>query len=404
MTRTRAYAGSRSFNTDGNNWGPRAGFSWALGADEKTVVRGSTGIMYDQPLLAAYENAGQLNGVRAISISLNPGAAGAPDFPSSINPSGVVVPTQSISTVDPDFQVMRTWQNNIQVDHALGHDYSVSAGFVYVKGYDLPLIRNTNLINPIATLADGRPVYSTAVSAATRLDPRFNQINSVESTGDSSYKALTIQFTKRYTNNWQYDLSYTLGKGEDNAPLTSVLSVQGDEGLSDPSNIDRDKGPNILNQRHTLAGSIVYAPTLNASSAWLNRLANDNQVGIALAFNSGIPNNVRSNLDLNGDSVLADRPLGVDRNSLYLPARYNVDLRYSRYIPIRGAMRGEVQAEFKNLFNSQQTSNYNNLRIVTTNAAGEPLTPVPTSADDISTVGRTGYESRQFQIGFRFTF
>jgi hypothetical protein len=88
---------------------------------------------------------------------------------------------------------------------------------------------------------------------------------------------------------------------------------------------------------------------------------------------------------------------------VYLPARYNVDLRYSRLIPV-GRLKGELQAEFKNLFNTRQTSAFNNLRVIAVDAAGAPTVTIPTSADDFPVVGRSGYESRQFQVGFKISF
>src|SRR5690606_4408982 len=106
-------------------------------------------------------------------------------------------------------------------------------------------------------LADGRPVYSTAINASTRLDPRYNVINMVESIGESTYKNLTLQFTGRQLMGTQFDFAYTLGKAEDNAPITGVLSVQADVGRTNPEDLDFDKGPNVLDQRHVFTGSIV---------------------------------------------------------------------------------------------------------------------------------------------------
>src|SRR5262252_8007322 len=48
-------AQSHAFNIDKNNFGPRVGVAWS--ADDQTVVRASTGIMYDQPILGGYEQA-----------------------------------------------------------------------------------------------------------------------------------------------------------------------------------------------------------------------------------------------------------------------------------------------------------------------------------------------------------
>ncbi len=53
-------AQTHEFNTDKNNFGPRVGVAWSI--DPKTVLRASTGIMYDQPILGGYEQALQLSG------------------------------------------------------------------------------------------------------------------------------------------------------------------------------------------------------------------------------------------------------------------------------------------------------------------------------------------------------
>jgi hypothetical protein len=398
---------SQDFRTDGNNWAPRLGVAWTPLADKRTVIRASTGLMYDQPLLAAYENAFLSNGAPTrFQVTLNPTSAGAPAFPGSLGdvPPGFVLPRQSISTVDPDFQVARTFQNNVQVERALGRNYSAAVGFVYVKGYDLPVITDINLIGPVGQLADGRPVFSTAVSAATRMDPQFDHINSVGSIGESTYKALTLQVGKRWSQNYQFDLTYTLGKGEDNAPLTGTLSVQGDDSRSDPTNLDRDLGPNILDMRHNFAGTIVARSSFTRGSPIVNAILSDNQVGVLLQFNSGLPTNVRGNRDLTQDGVGNDRPLNIGRNSVYLSARYNVDLRYSRFIPISGPRQVEIIGEFKNIFNTEQVAGVNQSFAV--DVAGNPTVPLPTDGDDFKQMSRvlSGYEQRAFQLGFKFYF
>ncbi|MEO7158179.1 MAG: hypothetical protein ABI039_11485, partial [Vicinamibacterales bacterium] len=115
---------------------------------------------------------------------------------------------------------------------------------------------------------------------------------------------------------------------------------------------------------------------------------------------SGIPVNLRSNLELNNDGTASDRPLGVARNSLTLPARKNVDFRYSRKIHISGRMAAEVIGEVKNIFNTIQVSGVT--ATVTTNAQGVPAAALPTSGDQLVPTG--GYEQRQFQLGFKFIF
>ena len=402
------YNGSE-FAIDKNNWGPRAGLSWSLDESGTTVLRASIGKMFEPPLLDFYDNSILNNGdpIR-FNVSVAGSAAGAPAFPTSLAnvPSTFTLPRQSITAVDPSFKTQEAWLSNIQIERALGTSYSVSAGYVNAVGRNMPVLIDVNLVPTGATLADGRLVYSTTVSAATRVNPLFDHVNVFRSIGESTYNAFTATLTKRMQKGFQAQATYTLARGVDNAPLTGTYVVaSGDDRVSDPTNLDRDKGVTPFNQRHTLAVSSVYQPQVAGDGVGAY-LANHNQLGIIIQANSGLPFNIRSNRDLNADGVTNDRPLNIERNSGRLGKVVNLDLRYSRFIPFRASTRGEVFLEAKNLFNRQNISSVN--RVVTTDAAGVP-------AVDISNVtatgtlgqpftGTAGYDQRIFQVGFKVSF
>ena len=395
------FEASRDFRIDKNNVAPRFGVVWTLGDDRRTVLRANSGLMYDQPLLAMYEQAITADGTnRRAAAQLQPSQTGAPAFPNVLT-AGAGVQPNSLNTVSPDFQVAKMWQNNLQIERQLGDKYAVSVGTTYTRGYNLPVISNVNVINPIGRLADGRPVYSTAVNANTRRDPRYNVINMVESLGESDYRNLTLQFTRRAADGIQFDLAYTLGKSEDTAPTTGTLSVQGDAGRSNPEDLEFDIGPNVLDQRHTFVGSVVATPRYEGENAVLGGLINGTIVGVAMQFASGIPVNLRTTPgEINNDGIASDRPAGVPRNSLTLPARYNVDLRVSRQIAL-GRFRPEVIAELTNVFNTVQWSGVT-ATVPVNPATGLPTGTLPTNADQLAPNG--GYEQRQFQLGFKVTF
>jgi hypothetical protein len=396
---------SHSFNIDKNNFGPRVGVAWSV--DDQTVVRASTGIMYDQPILGGYEQAISQSAAPSLALPFSysgtaaPSGAtpGAPAFPNAVSVGPTVTPN-ALWTVDPDFVVAHTWQSNVQVERAVGRDFTVSIAGMYAKGNDLPVVTNVNLINPIGTLADGRPIYSSAVNSTTRQDPRFNIVQEVQSIGESTFKSMTLGASKRFAKGLSFNVQYSLGKGLDNTPLLTQLTVQAESGRSDPSNIDRDLGPNPLDMRHSFNGNVVYLSENRSSNGFVRALLNGNEVGVLLQINSGLPVNIPANRDLNGDGINSDRPLFIDRNSLYLAARKNVDLRYTRWIPIHGSTRAEIIAELKNVFNTEQLAG------ITTNtavdAAGNPLTPIPT--DPYQFVNPSGYEQRKFQLGFKVRF
>jgi carboxypeptidase family protein/TonB-dependent receptor-like protein len=390
-------AGTRGFNIDKNNFGPRAGLAWSI--DDKTVLRASMGIMYDQPILGGYEQALQLSGSpRSPVFTFSGTSTGAPAFPNGVSTGTLGV--QSPWAVDPAFVVAHTWQSNAQVERAVGRDLTASVGFMYARGSDLPVVTNINPINPVGALADGRPIFSTTTSAATRLDPRFNQIQEVQSIGNSTFKSLTVGTTKRFGKGLSFNVQYSLGKGLDNTPLLTQLTVQSETGRSDPTNLDRDLGPNPLDIRHSVNGNIVYVSQSNSPNAVVRQLLNGNEIGVLIQVNSGLPVPILANRDLNGDGVNSDRPLFVGRNPLYLAARKNVDLRYTRWIPISGSVRGEIIAELKNAFNIEQLSNITTTTAV--DALGNPLAPIAT--DPYQFVNPTGFEQRKFQLGFKVRF
>jgi hypothetical protein len=158
----------------------------------------------------------------------------------------------------------------------------------------------------------------------------------------------------------------------------------------------------VLDQRHTFSGSIVAMPNYSGDNAALRGLVNGTVLGVAMQMASGVPINIRTNPgEINNDGIGSDRPAGVPRNSLTLPARRNVDLRLSRQLPL-GSTKAEIIAEVKNVFNTVQWSGVTGQAVAVNTATGLPINPLPTSGDQLTPTG--GYEQRQFQLGFKFIF
>jgi len=401
---------SQNFSIDKNNFAPRVGLSWAIDPMATTVLRASTGLMFEPPLLDFYDNAILNNGDPAsYTVSVAGSAAGAPAFATSLAapPAGFTLPRQSITAVDSNFKTQQAWLTNVQIERALTSDIAVAVGYVNSIGRNLPVLVDVNLIPTGATLADGRPIYSTTVSAATRVDPTFDHVNVFQSIGESTYNAATFTLTKRMTHGWQAQATYTLAKGTDTSPLTGTYVVgSGDDRMSDPSNLSRDKGLVPFNQTHTLAVSGVLQPSIAGTGA-AAMILNNNQLGFILQANSGLPFNIRSNVDLNKDGVTNDRPLNIDRNTGRLGNVLNLDLRYSRFIPIQNGRKIELFFEAKNIGNKLNIAGVN--RVVTTDANGVPTTPIstPSVASPLTGSpfqGTSAYDQRIMQVGFKVIF
>ena len=391
---------SQDFRIDKNNWGPRAGLSWSLDRRAQTVLRASTGLMYEPPLLDFYDNAILNNGdPRSYTVQLSGTSAGAPAFPTSLanTPPGFALARQSITVVDPEFTTQSAWLTNLQIERALGSDMSVAVGYVNSTGRDLPVLMDVNLIATGSTLPDGRPVFSTAVTPATRVDPTFDHVNAFRSIASADYHALTATFNKRLTHGWQTQATYTLARSTDTAPLTGTYVVgSNDDRVSDPTNLERESGLSPFNQTHTFAMSAIIAPAV-AGTGFGAALANNNQLGIIFQANSGLPFNIRASADLNRDGVTNDRPNGIERNAGRLGRVVNLDLRYSRFVPLGEAQRLELFFEAKNLFNAENIAGVN--RIVTTTDVGDLMAPLPSEFPP-----QSGYDQRQMQLGLKFVF
>lgn len=410
---TSLFPASQRFKVDKNNFAARLGgaFAWREG-DRPTILRGGAGIYYDQPSLAMYQRALQNNGSpRYFSLSFSGNANGAtipspnaPAFPNTFSgflPAGSVLPPQNIDTIAPEFETMYAIHANFQLEQEITRDTSFTLGYVYSSGRHLPTYRGINMI-PIRFLADGRPVFSKLVNPLTRFDPRFNNILMVESVGVSEYDALTLQLTKWHSRGLQFSLNYTLSKAMDDAPEQnlSATTVQ-NLILSNPYDRRLDKGNSFADQRHTFVMSMVGSPKFDLENATLGYLLNHNQFGIIATANSGETFNIVSGSDINNDGVTGvDRPVGIKRNSGRTPPQFNVDLRYSRIINFTERYKLEVFGEFQNLFNVNSIVGFSNVS-VTTNVDGELVGGLP----DFKARGQSvSQDSRQFQLGFRFSF
>jgi len=396
------YEPSRKFKVDKNNFAPRLGLVYGVrDGNRPTVIRASVGLYYDTVYLDTYQRALQANGSpKSFTVSFtNPAQPGAPGFPNNVSTG--TPPRQNITGIASDFENMYAIHGNVQVEQALTQDLSVTVGYIHSSGRHIPIYRSVNRINPVGTLADGRPIYSDTVSAATRMDPRFNDILLAEASGNSNYNAFTAQLNKRFSKGYQFSANYTLSKSTDDAPEQNLVATQaGGLVQQDPTNRKRDYGPSLADQRHTFVLSFVGRPDFHFENKAWNYLLNNNQFGIIATANSGERYNIIAATDINHDGFNGtDNPVGIRRNSGVTPKQFNVDFRYSRFIPFTERLRLEVFGEFVNVFNINSIYQINSLTVAT-DALGNPTAALP------STTNRpvTSLDARQFQIGLKFHF
>lgn len=386
---TSQFAASQKFRTDRNNFAPRLGLAWALGKEQKTVIRASAGMFYDPPQTDVYRRALINNGSPAFFNVTNP--AVTPNFPDVLTsvPSGFNLPIQSIDTISPDFANLYSANANLSVTRQLTAKTAITATYLFTRGNRLPIYRNVNLLQTGNFLADGRPTFISA--AGQRIDTRFNNILMAESSGQSTYSGGTLTLNRRFGAGFEGFASYTWSHATDDAPEQNNID-SGAFLLADLSNRRRDKGNSLTDRRHSLQASGVY------ESQSSNYFLKNNRLGFTLTAISGDVFNIGSNQILNGDQSTAatfQRPLFIGRNTYRGPKTVGLDLRYTRVIPIKERFRAEFIAEGTNVFNKTNVTGVNTT--ATVNAAGVILTQ-PNYA------WTSAIDQRLIQLGFRFAF
>lgn len=396
---------SRKFNVDKNNFAPRLALVYTLREGKRpTIVRAGAGIYYDAPLLFMYRRAVQNNGnSRFLTVSFTGASQNGPAFPNTF--SGTL-PPPDIDAIAPDLKNMYAIHSHVQLEQAITEDLSFSVGYVHSGGRHIPVYRSVNCLPTGGTLADGRPLFGPAtipIDACTnKVYPQFNRIQMAEAAGVSRYRAFNLDLNQRFSRGFQFSAHYTLSKATDDAPEQN-LTTGGDVWvLSDPSDRTRDKGYSFADQRHTFTMSFVARPTFRVENKALGYILDNNQVGIIAAANSGERFNIISGTDLNRDGFeTSDRPVGVKRNAGKTPTQFNVDLRYSRIIPLAERYRLEAFADLQNLFNTNSIVAFNNVIVATNPITGVMVGSLP----DFKALNQsTSQESRQLQLGLKFIF
>ena len=382
---------SRSLPDDPKDFAPRFGFAWQF--TSKTVLRGGYGIFYDTFNLRNISLVDRSNGAQVTTYVISGSSPGAPPYPNAFSgpvASYAVKPT--VYGFSPTFKTQYAEQANLQIEHEIARNWAVTIGSQWYGGHREPLLLDANLGTPVAYLPDGRPLFSNAI----RPNSSFNQIFLFQSVGNSVYYGGFASLTKRFSSNFQFAASYTLGWA-----FNENDSV-GDNGSNviNPTNFRRDWAFSSSDQRNRFVWQGVW--TSHAGSrGWAKSIVNGWMIAPEFMFTSGFPYTPTAGSDLNGDGVNNDYPLFSSRNSFRGPGFKEINVRLSRSFPIyREKFSLELIGEAENLLNSTNAgcSTAGCSAAVNTTYGTNILAP-PTNANFGQIT--SALNSRQIQIGAR---
>lgn len=414
---------------DKNNFAPRLGFSYAF--NDKTVLRGGYGMFFGRTTAIMTGTAHSQNGIQVVAIDINCTQTPAlcPTYPNVFPsiPTNVAAVTPNLYLFDRNYRQPFTHQGRIQFEREIFANTTVSAQYVVFRGQDLSRTRNANLFAPVATTI---PIFNGTVNTgqsltflrfpSTRPIPSFQRISLFESTAESLYQGLTLEFNRRFANHWQFNASYTLSKAKDDKPdQTSVVPGGGDDAkiAENQYDVKTEYGRSDLDVRHRFVFSTVYdTGTFKYSESKIIRaLLSDYVFTGILAAQSGFAYSALVSGDPNNDGITStDRVPGTKRNEFSTPASWQVDLRVGRIIRFGERYKLSLFAEGFNIFNRSNVQLANNTLYAASNAAGSlplrlglPAANFGTPRQFISASPSFAFNSsynRELQLGIRFDF
>lgn len=247
---------SRPYDPDGwVNLGPRAGFAWSINDNSDMVVRGGIGVLYTphMPAVVRQGAAHPLVPFR-VSWSRTEAAERGLTWPAYNDDLRAVVEREAggnpfiFSAIDPDLQNPYSVQTMLNFQRALTPSLMAEAGYVRVDGRKFIQHRLFSLAMDRETGARPNPALGA---------PGGYYVDNGQT---SEYNALQTSIRKRFSNNFSFDVHYTLSKGTATQGGDVGAYYQGDTEnfTQDFWNPEADRGPTVGDARHRVTADVIY--------------------------------------------------------------------------------------------------------------------------------------------------
>jgi hypothetical protein len=276
------------------NYAPRLSLAWSPGASKtrqpKVVIRGGFGIFYNRFGEDFTLQARRFNGVNQLRFIVTDVEILDlyPVVPSVTSLTAFAVP-QTIRRVSDDLRSPYTIQSSVSVERQLPRNTTLSATFTSMR--TLHVLRSRNINAPLP-----RTFIPGVRNSGVRPYGNVGNIFEFESGGVLNQKQLTVNASNRFDSRFTLFATYVLNKAESNTDGAGTFPAN-------TFDLSTEYGRSALDIRHQFyVGGSISAP-----------------YGISLnpfiIVHSGIPFNITSGRDTNGDTIFSERPaLAMDLN------------------------------------------------------------------------------------------
>jgi carboxypeptidase family protein len=249
---------------------------------------------------------------------------------------------QTIMVIGHGFRMPYTWQNAIGFQKQLNPFMGFDADLVQYIGRNEDSQRDPNLFyNPATGLPKNPLVFG-------RPNPAYDSIAVAESHGRSNYMALATSFTRRYHNNFQFGITYTLMMYKHD---TGVGSAGYGAKQVNTFDIMQDWATSTDFQRHTLRFNGVWSLPMGFSLSGY------------FGYGSANPSYATSTnvdpLGLGSTRIRSDLSV-IPRANFYGDAFHTMDVHLSKDVKVGERTKMTGIAEVFNVYSHQQFT-YNTL-------------------------------------------
>jgi hypothetical protein len=268
------------------NFGPRFGFAYKV--NEKTVVHGAFGIVFDdwaavtqlaQNIEGAWPDIGQqiASSLTNVPTSSSPTPTVTAQNPFGASGAGLFPPATPFTNnqwfYDPHLKNPYSEQWNFGIQRELGNSLALRMDYVgsYSHRTNVGGLYNVAL-TPGPGDAQARAPYPYSI-------PTFYD----RSVGTGSYNALQVQLDKRYTSGFSYQIAYTWSKSE--TEDDGWFGIEGQD-VQDPYNPKASRGLSGTNVPHVFSANGLYAVPVGPGK----RFSTGNRIGDYILGNWQINN------------------------------------------------------------------------------------------------------------------